>query len=179
MPEGVDASIVVPEARMKDLMDAAKREAEVDLAAAKASPLWLKAVEWIRGYLSEDVKADIRKAITFSAEKSQAFPDWPAAYHFGWGMDMRNDLRKQGFHEAVFRVLNLDNIWAELVEEAVALPALGEPAKQYITLPNDPNGDVFEVLIDDPETGARAIVNRTAVLKREIAALERAARGQQ
>ena len=44
---------------------------------------------------------------------------WWAKYHFGWGMATRNALRRAGFGEEYFGVHNLDDIYIELVEEAL------------------------------------------------------------
>jgi hypothetical protein len=47
--------------------------------------------------------------------------EWWVDYHFGWGMSVRNLLRKKGFGEDYFRVDNLDDIYVPLVEEALEL----------------------------------------------------------
>lgn len=99
-----------------DLMADAIRRAQADLAIARAESLWPKAVEWIRGYLEPQVQRQIAQVI--------GTPDWPAAYHFGWGMGMRNALRRNGFGEREFGIQNLDNIYIELVEEAVDEPVV-------------------------------------------------------
>ena len=48
---------------------------------------------------------------------------WWADYHFIWGMSIRNLLRTNGMGEDFFDVANLDDIYVELVEEAMALGA--------------------------------------------------------
>lgn len=99
---------------MRRLMDRAEREAVADLAVARRSPLWPKAVEFLRGYFTPDVRRQIADTV---AAKS---PDWPAGYHMVWGMGVRNALREADFGEAEFGVRNIDNIYVELVEESVA-----------------------------------------------------------
>lgn len=47
--------------------------------------------------------------------------NWITPYHFGWGMSIRNLLRDKGFGEDYFKVDNLDNIYVQLVEEAMKL----------------------------------------------------------
>ena len=44
---------------------------------------------------------------------------WVIPYHMDWGMAIRNLLRDKDFGEEHFKVGNLDDIYAELVEEAV------------------------------------------------------------
>ena len=96
-----------------NLMDRALREEAADQRIAKASPLWPKAVDFLRGWLTPSVQQQIREVINIKS------PDWPAAYHMGWGMGVRNALRDSGFGEEPFGVRNLDNIYVPLVEEAV------------------------------------------------------------
>lgn len=90
----------------------AQLEEVEDLARAMASPTWAQAVTWLRGYLPPGILAQIRELI---AEHN---PDWPAGYHLGWGMGVRNALREHGFGEQVMGVRNLDNVYVALVEEA-------------------------------------------------------------
>lgn len=96
-----------------DLEETAARQKRLDLKAAPASGLWPAAVVWLRGYLTDEVKAQIRAAMEIPK-------DWPAACHMGWGMTIRNALRQNGFSEAELHVRNLDNIYVELVEDAVS-----------------------------------------------------------
>ena len=44
---------------------------------------------------------------------------WFAPYHFHWGMNIRNELRKNGFGEEYFGVRNLDDVYVELIEDVV------------------------------------------------------------
>ena len=54
------------------------------------------------------------------AEAIIADPDkWIANYHFGWGMDLRNFLRENGFSEAKLNVGNLDDYYQFMVELVV------------------------------------------------------------
>ena len=47
--------------------------------------------------------------------------EWAVDYHFGWGMAVRNLLREKGFGEDYFKIHNLDDIYVQLVEEALEL----------------------------------------------------------
>ena len=84
-----------------------------DLQGAKASPLWLDAVTFLRGWFSEDVQRQVRAAIAKDPT------DWIVPYHLHWGMGVRNALREHGFSEQAFGVLNLDNVYVALIEAAV------------------------------------------------------------
>ena len=44
---------------------------------------------------------------------------WFTLYHFHWGMWVRNLLRENNFSEEYFGISNLDDIYVELVEDAV------------------------------------------------------------
>ncbi len=44
---------------------------------------------------------------------------WFGLYHHGWGTAIRNALRHNGFGEEYFGIRNLDDIYVELVEDAV------------------------------------------------------------
>jgi hypothetical protein len=47
-------------------------------------------------------------------------PDgWILPYHMMWGMSIRNLLRERGFGETYWPVSNLDDIYCQLIEEAV------------------------------------------------------------
>jgi hypothetical protein len=59
--------------------------------------------------------ADIRREYKADPE------NWSSAYHFWWGMAVRNLLREKGYGEAYFKVHNLDDIYISLVEEALKL----------------------------------------------------------
>ncbi len=70
-------------------------------------------IEFLRNFLLDKVKEQIRKAI----DKNKL--NWFAPYHFHWGMGIRNALRNAGYGEKYFGIDNLDDIYVELVEEAV------------------------------------------------------------
>ena len=55
----------------------------------------------------------IRKAIEDNPTK------WYIPYHSYWGMGVRNLLRTEGFGEEYFGIDNLDDIYTQLVEEAL------------------------------------------------------------
>lgn len=97
----------------RELMARAEAQAREDLATARASKHWAVALHYLRGYLMPQVQAQIRELMRTGSEQ------WPAGYHFGWGMALRNALRSAGFREETFGITNLDNIYVELVEEAV------------------------------------------------------------
>lgn len=48
-------------------------------------------------------------------------PEWWAPQHFGWGMAIRNALRKGGFGEKELAVDNLDDYYVGLVEMALGI----------------------------------------------------------
>ena len=98
---------------MTDTYDRALREQRADLKIALGSTLWPKAVLFLRDWLTPSVQQQIREVINIKS------PDWPAGYHMGWGMGVRNALREHGFGEEPFGIKNLDNIYVTLVEEAV------------------------------------------------------------
>lgn len=98
---------------MKALLERAEREHAEDLATARQSPLWSPAVRFLREWLSPMVRFQIRELVDKQSR------DWPVAYHSFWGMGVRNALRDRGFGEDALGVLNLDNVYVELVEEAV------------------------------------------------------------
>jgi len=100
-----------------DLMARAEQQRVSDLQIARTaeSAKWAAAVTFLREWLSPTVKQQVREVIRVQS------PDWPAAYHMVWGMGVRNALREHGFGEKDFGVLNLDNVYIELVEEAVQL----------------------------------------------------------
>lgn len=47
--------------------------------------------------------------------------NWISPLHFNWGMFIRNLLRQNGFGEEFFPVDDLDDIYVELIEEAVII----------------------------------------------------------
>lgn len=98
---------------MNDLLERALQEEREDLAIARRSPLWPSAVAFLAGYFTPEVIAQIRQVV------ERKSPDWPAGYHSCWGMGVRNALRTAGFGERELGVRNLDNVYVELVEEAV------------------------------------------------------------
>lgn len=59
--------------------------------------------------------ADIQSAYNASPE------GWYVGHHFFWGMGVRNLLRSKGFGESYFGIHNLDDIYIDLVEEALNL----------------------------------------------------------
>ena len=77
------------------------------------------ALAFLRDLLSTDA-TEIRR-------RHMANPDtWWAGEHFFWGMTIRNALRTAGFGETYFHILNLDDIYIQLIEEALGLGAEGK-----------------------------------------------------
>lgn len=97
----------------ESLLERALREEREDLEIARRSPLWPSAVAFLAGHFTAAVALQIRQVVESKS------PDWPAAYHSFWGMGVRNALRNAGFGERELGVRNLDNVYVELVEEAV------------------------------------------------------------
>lgn len=98
---------------MTDRITEAARRAEIDLTSARNSGLWSQAVEFLKKEL-EPIAADIRMKI-----RNPGPYGWIAPYHFGWGMAIRNLLRQNGYGEKELHVENLDNVYVELIEEAI------------------------------------------------------------
>lgn len=71
------------------------------------------AVKFLQDCIPPEVKSKIRAVIANDPVH------WFADYHLSWGMGVRNALRKVGYGEAHFGVKNLDDIYVELVEEAL------------------------------------------------------------
>ena len=82
--------------------------------AALSPALKASVLEMLKKQLAHDAK-NIENA--YKASPS----DWYVPYHFYWGMSVRNTLRGRGFGEDYFGVHNLDDIYVELVEEALDL----------------------------------------------------------
>lgn len=78
--------------------------------------LRLRAAGFLRGWYEESgALEEIRAA------ERRDLQEWWAAHHFGWGMDVRNLLRRHGFGEEELGVGNLDDVYVGLVEEAIKL----------------------------------------------------------
>lgn len=69
------------------------------------------AVKFLEGILGD------KKKIQVEIEREPEL--WFAKYHHGWGTGIRNRLRGEGFGEEFFGIGNLDDIYVELVEDAV------------------------------------------------------------
>lgn len=83
------------------------RKAYEAIPASKREP----AIAYLRKHLAE--KEKIRRLI----KKDSV--NWCIPYHLTWGMTVRNKLRGAGFGEEYFNIGNLDDIYVELVEDAV------------------------------------------------------------
>lgn len=74
----------------------------------------IAAVKFLMAHPSIATNYDmIKKAIELDKKS------WFAEYHFHWGMAIRNILRDNGFGEKEIGVENLDDVYAELVEDAI------------------------------------------------------------
>ncbi len=102
----------------------------------------LQMERWLKDYLKE-IATDLRVAIHSDRE------NWFAEYHFGWGMNVRNAMRKAGYTEKWLGVENLDDVYVEAIEHAVIVSSDGEimvsatgnavepfwtPMKKFITI---------------------------------------------
>jgi len=73
--------------------------------------------EAAKKFLFELISEKNKKKIRREIKKDPI--SWFAKYHFHWGMAIRNKLRENGFGEEYFMIKNLDDIYVELVEDAV------------------------------------------------------------
>jgi len=71
------------------------------------------AVSFLRQALGDDIASNIW-------EQMESDADWSIKNHMSVGMGVRNSLRRRGFDERLLRVADLDDIWAELLRDAVA-----------------------------------------------------------
>lgn len=74
--------------------------------------VWARAVEFLRTTL-QPVREQIQAAMVEDPN------GWWMGYHFGWGMAVRNILRQNGYGEKELLVWNLDDVYIQLVEEAI------------------------------------------------------------
>jgi hypothetical protein len=72
-----------------------------------------EAIAFLRTELDRDARA-LRRAIKRDPTR------WHEAYHHFWGRMVRIKLRDHGFGEDALKVANLEDIYAKMVEEAVA-----------------------------------------------------------
>ena len=73
-----------------------------------------KAIDFLKTWI---YKEDIKR-IYIAMKKDPEGWIWP--HHFHWGMAVRNALRTAKYGEEYFKIGNLDDIYTELVEEAVS-----------------------------------------------------------
>ena len=104
---------------MDQLWQDAKESKRGDLVIARLSPLWAAAVEWLRSDYLQHPQDDKTMADFIRVEIAADPKGWIAPYHFFWGMTTRNALRQKGFGEQEFGIINLDNVYVTLIEEAV------------------------------------------------------------
>jgi len=72
-----------------------------------------KAINCLKKEITKELKIGLRILIKKDPD------EWFAMYHRGWGTAIRNLLRHKGFGEKYFGINNLDDIYVELVEDAV------------------------------------------------------------
>lgn len=70
-------------------------------------------VAFLKGFILDNVKKEIRGVIVKDKK------GWFALFHHGWGTGIRNALRNASYGEKYFGINNLDDIYVELVEDAV------------------------------------------------------------
>ena len=73
--------------------------------------------EVVKKFLFELISEKDKRKICKEYKKDPV--GWFAPYHFHWGMMIRNELRKNGFGEEYFFIKNLDDIYVELIEDAI------------------------------------------------------------
>jgi hypothetical protein len=73
------------------------------------------AVRLLKRLITEEARERILDAIRSNPS------GWQSESHFGLGMAVRNNLREHGYTESVLAVENLDEIWADLLCEALEL----------------------------------------------------------
>lgn len=74
-----------------------------------------RAVEFLTKHIDNDTKTLIQSA--FDKEGS----GWLTSYHFGWGMHIRNALRKEGLKDDVLPDGNWDDYYGVIVEIACGI----------------------------------------------------------
>jgi len=72
-----------------------------------------KAIKFLKKEISQELKIGLKLLIKKDPE------NWFTKYHFEWGMAIRNLLRRKGFGEKYFGINNLDDIYVELIEDAI------------------------------------------------------------
>ena len=88
---------------------------------------------WFKQAISQDEEGIDRPLIDVLTEMINKSPEkWWIGHHFGWGMGVRNMLRKNGFDEKELGIDNLDDYYIPLVEQA----CLGK-GKNYRPIPDD------------------------------------------
>ena len=69
-----------------------------------------KAIQYLIDHIPAETLDEVAKSIKDDG------PDWWVLHHHGFGMDVRNLLRKGGFN---WGPIDLDEVWVELIEKAV------------------------------------------------------------
>ncbi len=100
---------------MTDLLKQAQKRAAKDLKLARVhGSIWSGAVVFLRKWIPHDTKREIREGLKRDRDFIIA-----GGRHFTWGMQVRNELRRNGFGEKNFEIDNMDNIYVELIREAL------------------------------------------------------------
>ncbi len=96
----------------------ARAQKRVDLKAARTSPLAPEAVDAVGIWLDDNgQRGEILKLM--DDYRQSATPWWAPAFHLAIGPGIRNHLRDSGVGEAELGVVNLDNVYLEMVERAM------------------------------------------------------------
>ncbi|MGH7603534.1 MAG: hypothetical protein ACRENK_05975 [Gemmatimonadaceae bacterium] len=69
-------------------------------------------------FLRQEIPSATRAGILADI-KRKGLEKWAVEFHMPFGMGVRNRLREVGYTEAVFGVTTLDDIWSDLISEAV------------------------------------------------------------
>jgi predicted Rdx family selenoprotein len=84
-----------------------------DLEKARSQALWTEAVAW----LARDMHPTFVEEAKILRQMKPS--GWMIPHHFTAGMMIRNRLREGGFGEKAFGIENLDNIYIEILNEAL------------------------------------------------------------
>lgn len=104
-----------PPEDLSSLTPAQIKEKELD--HFRGTETWQNAVVALRNRLKE--QGEWSETVRLVEEKGNG--EFPISHHLmGGGMYIRNQLRDLGYGEEDIGAVNLDNIYAEIVEEAVA-----------------------------------------------------------
>ncbi|KKM21366.1 hypothetical protein LCGC14_1636110 [marine sediment metagenome] len=90
-----------------------------DLEAARTSPLAAQAVQAVGVWLDEEGRREEIRKLMDQYQFSQT-PWWAPVFHLAIGTGLRNHLRDSGFGEDELGVVNLDNVYIEMIEREMS-----------------------------------------------------------